>query len=112
MGNSISLSLIILAIATALTNADAINPNSGLAAFGFRATIASKKTIAPHIIYQSTDGNVREVYWSSDKAWKQGGFNTEAGFKPRANTPLAAASFPADASTDAQIVRMTAARAP
>jgi len=108
MGTPITAYILILALIAAFTNADSINPNSALAAFGLRAKIDGKKTIAPHVFYQSTDGIVREVYWATSKEWKEGGFQSESGFRPRSNTPLAVASLPAD--DNAQVVRMTEAK--
>ncbi|KAK4107893.1 hypothetical protein N656DRAFT_462033 [Canariomyces notabilis] len=102
MGNPITAYLFILAILTVFTNADSIDPNSALAAFGLRVKIDGKKTIAPHVFYQSTDQTVREVYWHTSKTWRQGSFESESCFKPRSNTPLAVASLPAD--DDAQVV--------
>jgi len=107
METPITAYILILAIIAVFTNADSINSTSAIAAFGLRVKIDGKKTIAPHVFYQSTDGIIREVYWATSKAWKQGGFQSEPGFKPRSNTPLAVASLPADDS--AQVVRTTEA---
>ena len=87
----------ILLLAAALFHhvvADTINKDSRLAAFTLRVNdIDGNNVIAPHIIYQSTDGSVREVFWTWDHQWKQGGFVADV--TPRANTPLAVAYAPA-----------------
>jgi hypothetical protein len=110
MGTPITAYLLILAIIAVFTNADTIDSNSALAAFGLRVKIDGKKTIAPHIFYQSTDRTVREVYWHTSKTWRQGSFESESRFKPRSNTPLAVASLPAD--DDAKVVRTAKAEGP
>jgi len=96
MGYSV-LSLLSVVLAVLLScpvAADTISPGSRLAAFALRINdVNGDNVMGPHIFYQSTDGTVREVYWTIDHKWKQGSFQSDV--PPRANTPLAVVSAPA-----------------
>jgi len=85
--------------------ADSINPNSRLAAFALRINdVNGDNVMGPHVLYQSTDGTIREIYWAQDHKWRQGGFQSDA--KPRVNTPLAVVSAPSvNVATTVQVHR-------